>query len=77
MNCREEFEECYLNSQIISGKYVYVFEKHNMALPIWGMIANKLNRPLNLLTFDAHTDTLPAFSSYKTTHLRLLSEQKS
>ena len=64
MNINSEIKDCYSITIKISGKYIYVFEKHNMALPIWGKFADLLRTPVNLITFDTHTDTQPALSSY-------------
>lgn len=55
-------EECTLYDYLqINGKDVYIFESHNMALPVWGTYSNRLNTNFNLVTFDSHTDTRPPF----------------
>ena len=40
---------------------IYIFEKHNMSLPVWGTYANRLKSAMHLITFDSHTDTQCAF----------------
>lgn len=61
-----KIEECstYAESREIGGIPVYIFEKHNMALPAWGVVCNKINKPAHLVTFDSHTDTHWGFNSY-------------
>lgn len=57
-------EKCsYYEKKNIQGKPIYIFESHNMALPVWGSYAAELG-PLNLITFDSHTDTHPAFNKF-------------
>ena len=59
-------EDCSLYSKTrIKSIPIYIFESHNMALPVWGTYAAQTG-PLNLFTFDTHPDTQPAFS--KLTH---------
>ena len=48
----------------VNGKPVVVFDEHNWALPIWGTYANRLKLPMNLITFDTHTDTHAPFLRY-------------
>jgi hypothetical protein len=44
----------------INGKWIYVFDSHNIALEAWAEL--KANHDeLNLITLDHHTDTNPAF----------------
>ena len=69
MQNRNDIAECYSGSKKILGKEVYIFEKHNMALPIWGKFADFLRTPVNLITFDTHTDTQPALNSYATNNM--------
>lgn len=47
----------------MGNKDVIVFESHNLALPIWGAVSSASNVPLNLISFDYHTDTHPPFIS--------------
>jgi len=57
-----KLDDCtYYEKLMINGKPIYIFESHNMALPVWGTFASKLGL-LHLLSFDAHTDTHPPFS---------------
>ena len=48
----------------VNGKPVVVFDEHNWALPVWGTYANRLKLPMNLITFDTHTDTHAPFLRY-------------
>ena len=59
-------EECFLykDSIKIAGIPVYIFDDHSMALPAWGVCSSRLRKPLNLITFDSHTDTHPSFNSF-------------
>lgn len=58
-------ESCSAYTNIeICGKPIILFNDHNMALPVWGTYANKTAEPLNLLTFDTHTDTRHPFGRY-------------
>lgn len=59
-------EECtlYKDSITIAGIPIYIFDDHSMALPAWGVCSSRLGRPLNLITFDSHTDTHLSFHSY-------------
>lgn len=61
-----KIEECstYAGSREIGGIPVYIFEKHNMALPAWGVVCNRIKKPAHLVTFDSHTDTHWGFNSY-------------
>ena len=57
-------EECSLYSYIqIANKDIYIFDSHNMALPVWGTYSSRNNAEFNLVTFDSHTDTRPAFAT--------------
>lgn len=47
----------------IKGKDVYIFDSHNMALPVWGTYSNRMNTAFTLVTFDSHTDTRPPFTA--------------
>lgn len=58
---RIEDSSHYRESTEIAGISVYIFESHNLALSAWGTVSSRLGAPLNLVTFDAHTDTHPAF----------------
>lgn len=49
---------------VIEEKDIYIFESHNMALPVWGVVSNKLGAGLHLVTFDSHTDTRNPFSRF-------------
>ena len=44
----------------INDKPIFIFDKHNMALPIWGKYASKYGA-LHLSTIDSHTDTHSAW----------------
>lgn len=44
------------------SKQIFIFEKHNMALPAWGTVAAQREMPLPLVTFDTHTDTRDPFT---------------
>lgn len=59
-------EDCsvYNKSVVINGIPVYIFEKHNMALPAWGTICSKIGASVNLISFDTHTDTLPPYNCF-------------
>lgn len=52
------------NINIVNGTPVAIFDEHNMALPVWGTYSSRIGCSLNLVTFDTHTDTYPAFYSY-------------
>lgn len=57
-------EDCSLYEyRQIKGKDVYIFDSHNMALPVWGTYSNRMNEAFNLVTFDSHTDTRPPFTA--------------
>lgn len=57
-----KLDDCsYYKKVIIGGKPIYVFDSHNMALPVWGTYASVIG-PANLVTFDTHTDTHCAFT---------------
>jgi len=56
-------DDCSLyDKNIICNKPVYIFENHNMALPVWGTFANRNNYSYKLITFDYHTDSRPLFN---------------
>lgn len=59
-------EDCslYKDSLTIAGIPIYIFDDHSMALPAWGVCCSRLGQPLNLITFDSHTDTHLSFHSY-------------
>ena len=71
MKCKIEMilQNVIQEAKKILGKEVYIFENHNMALPIWGKFADFLRSPVNLITFDTHTDTQPALSLYATNNM--------
>lgn len=45
----------------IKEKTVYVVDKHQYTLPIWGMMSQKNNEGYVLVSIDYHPDTQPAF----------------
>lgn len=49
------------NVEYIGEKLIVIFDGHNMALPVWGKISNKIGKSGELLTFDYHTDTRDSF----------------
>ena len=51
----------YYTKREIKSKPIFLFDDHNMALPIWGTYA-AMYGPMNLVTFDTHTDTHCAFT---------------
>ena len=56
-------EMCSLyEKKMIGDTPIIIFEKHNMALPVWGTFANRLNQSLRLITFDFHADTHDPFA---------------
>ena len=56
-------EKCSLyEKQMIGDTPIIIFEKHNMALPVWGTFANRLKQSLRLITFDFHADTHDPFA---------------
>lgn len=61
-----KIEDCslYRESCVICGKPVYVFEKHNFALPAWGTISSRIGHPASLISFDSHTDTHWGFNAH-------------
>ena len=61
-----QIEDCklYRQSIQISGIPVYIFEEHHLALPAWGTVSSRLGTPLNLVTFDSHTDTHLSFNRH-------------
>ena len=61
-----KIEECftYSGSREIGGTPVYIFEEHNMALPAWGVVCDRISKPAHLVTFDSHTDTHLGLKSY-------------
>lgn len=57
-----KLDDCsYYKSYTIESVPIYIFDSHNMALPVWGTYAVRYGA-LNLLSFDTHTDTHCAFS---------------
>ena len=49
--------------QRIGSTDVVTFERHNMALPVWGAMSTIMRTPLNLISCDYHTDTHKPFSA--------------
>lgn len=45
----------------VSGKRVWICEQHNYVLEAWAALRQEAGHPLHLISFDYHTDTLPAF----------------
>lgn len=59
-----KLEDCSLYKQTkILGKDIYIFDSHNMALPVWGTYSNRLGTACSLVTFDSHTDTHSPFTA--------------
>ena len=54
-----KYEKHYINE-----KPVVIIDEHNWVLPVWGTYANRLEQPMNLITFDTHTDTHAPFLRY-------------
>lgn len=52
-------ENCstYQRFKNVNGVETFVFEEHNLALPVWGYFSHSLRQPLSLVSFDHHTDT--------------------
>lgn len=48
----------------VRNKNVYIFDKHHFALPIWALGIDNNKRPINLISFDYHTDTVAPFNKY-------------
>lgn len=46
------------------GKLIVIFDSHNMAFPVWGAYSDEIGSVCQLITFDSHSDTLPAFNTY-------------
>lgn len=61
-----QIEDCghYRESTEIAGIPVYIFEDHSLALPAWGTVSSRFGMPLNIVTFDSHTDTHLSFNSH-------------
>ena len=58
------FENCSTYQIItVAEKNIYIFDSHNMALPVWGTICSRSEQKLNLVAFDHHTDTRAAFTA--------------
>ena len=56
-------EECSAyRSKIIKNTPIFIFDSHNMALPVWGTIRQKSRAALHLISFDTHADTRAAFT---------------
>lgn len=53
----------FYKKETISKKPVYIFEAHNLALPVWATYSNCFGA-LHLLSFDSRNDTFPPFNSY-------------
>lgn len=51
----------FTTEEKIRDKEVYIFENHNMALPVWGAYACGNNSTYNLVSFDSHADTKDPF----------------
>lgn len=49
----------------VNGKDVYVVVEHHHVLLPWSIIRGKLDAQPNLITLDHHTDSMPAFNSYR------------
>lgn len=47
----------------INNTCIVIFDSHKMALPVWGVMSSILNVPLNLVSFDFHTDTHSPFAA--------------
>ncbi len=64
--CFDEYsaEYCLLN---IAEKPVYVFANHATAIRAW--FRESRNAPVNLITFDEHTDTFPPLLRYQNVFL--------
>lgn len=57
-------ETCSLyEKKIIKNTPIVIFFDHNMALPVWGNYASKINTPLELISFDYHADTHDPFAT--------------
>ncbi|MBE5893378.1 MAG: hypothetical protein E7286_08340 [Lachnospiraceae bacterium] len=57
-------EDCSMYTHLqIKNKDVYIFEAHNMALPVWGTYSDRYQTEFNLITFDSHTDTRTPFTA--------------
>ena len=48
----------------LGSKDVYVFDEHNMALPVWGTHSAQKMAALSLVTFDTHADTRNPFARF-------------
>lgn len=53
----------YLHKEV-HGKSIFIVESHHHILLPWGIIRAQSKSPPNLLTFDHHPDTMPAFDDY-------------
>ena len=59
-----KLEDCSLYvKKTINKTPIIMFQDHNMALPVWGTVANTLKQSLGLITFDFHADTHDAFAA--------------
>ena len=57
-------ETCSLyEKKIINTIPIFIFSSHNMALPVWGDYASKINSSLGLISFDHHADTHDPFAA--------------
>ncbi|PKG24267.1 UPF0489 family protein [Niallia nealsonii] len=50
-----------LTIETIRNKKNFIFDKHHFALPVWALGIDTNKRPINLISFDYHTDTVAPF----------------
>lgn len=50
-----------LRNEEISGKKIYVTDRHQYVLPLWTAHSNKIGEAYNLVSIDFHPDTNPPF----------------
>ena len=50
--------------RLVGGKPIYVFEDHADAIIPWGDFRKTSSQVPSLITFDSHTDTMPAFGRF-------------
>ena len=62
VNTIKSYNDCY-EFKKMKDKIIIIFEKHNMALPIWGLYSNSIHQKCQLFTFDTHSDTHPPFTA--------------
>lgn len=48
----------------VSGKKIFIVDSHQFVLPIWAFETARKTWPLNLVSFDYHTDTHECFNQY-------------